>query len=1106
MRIISTLFGSLFAWSSLDAAPVITGADHHALPEGETITLTGSGFEGATSAWMFWAGFNFPTTVTPVNDTTLEVVMPTVFQSIRDHFLLVTTPTGSTVTVPPNFIEVTSEGSSSSGGPSAPVVSVVRAGGTANGGANLPVVIETGGVLTNRGRGIIIAADGAVVDFTGVGGGGGIPESKLFRSPETVIIGQVPNGMTVHELPSITVSSGIESFTVGYGIDLTVVGEGSVSVSPDQTYFRPNTSVTLTATPEPGSLFSSWSGFRNAETNPLTISAGNAPIALTASFSTGLALDVYEIPGVTIEISPDVVTHVPGSIVTLTASVDPGYEFFHWAGDASGTALTTAVTMDGSKTVMPVVRPLSDAAIPQISGADYFALPEGETITLSGTMLGEATAAQMFWAAFDFPTSVTPVNETTLEVVMPFVAQGIRDHILLVETPTGSTVTIPSNSTEVTSSGISGGGPGALAVVRAGGRLGGILASIVVVETGGVLANAVPRTIFAENGAVVDFTAVTSAPNSRFFYSPNTVIIGAIPSGMIARELTSIRVSHGIGAFTVGYGIDVSIVGEGSVNTDPDQTYYRSDTDVTLTATPGVNQIFTGWSGFNNSSSSVITVRAGSGPIALTANFSTGWELAVYDIPGVTVDVSPDLSVHASGSVVELTATVEPGYEFFGWEGDAFEAGLVTSVTMNENLTIMPIVRPLADAAIPQITTADYYALPVGETITLVGSGLDGATAARMFWGSFDFPASVASVDETTLEVVMPAVFQEIREHVLLVEAPLGSTVAIPPVFREVTSAGLSGAGALGSPIVIRAGGRFNGGFGQSVIVVETGGVLKNPFSGTVMAENGAIVDFTGANPGLSMNFFYSPGTVIVGAIPDGVVAEELTPIKASHDLGTFTVAYPLTITIEGPGTVSVSPEKEFYTRDESVTLTASPDAEAFFIRWIGGVSGNASSITVRPRGDQEIIARFSTAPSYFSTWRPEHFTNEELGDLSVSGLDADPDNDGLSNAAEYALGSDPRETSSERSLKLKLVSVDGERRAFIEYYRPKNALDVAYVLLVSSDGNTWISNEDDPEVTLSIERSVEDVDETTELVTMEVYPDNDLPNSMFVRMSADLF
>ncbi len=43
-----------------------------------------------------------------------------------------------------------------------------------------------------------------------------------------------------------------------------------------------------------------------------------------------------------------------------------------------------------------------------------------------------------------------------------------------------------------------------------------------------------------------------------------------------------------------------------------------------------------------------------------------------------------------------------------------------------------------------------------------------------------------------------------------------------------------------------------------------------------------------------------------------------------------------------------------------------------------------------------------------FEQWRTQHFTFEQLADPTLSGPDADPDQDGRSNLLEYALGTDP--------------------------------------------------------------------------------------------------
>ena len=48
---------------------------------------------------------------------------------------------------------------------------------------------------------------------------------------------------------------------------------------------------------------------------------------------------------------PDQATYDHGTVVQLTAVPATGYHFVNWTGDASGTDLTTSVTMDGDKTV-----------------------------------------------------------------------------------------------------------------------------------------------------------------------------------------------------------------------------------------------------------------------------------------------------------------------------------------------------------------------------------------------------------------------------------------------------------------------------------------------------------------------------------------------------------------------------------------------------------------------------------------------------------------------------------------------------------------------------------------------------------------------------------
>jgi hypothetical protein len=1107
--------------SQVMAGPVITSADHHVIPEGQTITLTGTGLNGASAARMFWGGFEFPATVTPVNNTTLGVVMPNVFQDIRDHLLLVETTGGSTFGIPSVFTNHTTVGAPTAFPPGVTTrVIVVRSGATLTGSILADLIyVETGGVYqaaTGSSVRLIAAENGAYIDFQGVTS---LSSCRFFKSPDTVVLGSNPSGVTQRQLTLIDASFGIGTFTVGYPINITTVGGGAVSRNPAQTYYRINSSVSLTATPDIGFTFNSWSGSANSSQNPLTVQVNNAPLNITATFSSGWVLDLINVPGVSVTQSPAGPTYADGTSVTLTATVQNGYEFLGWGGDLSGSETTRTFNITGNTTTVPMVRATGYGLLPQVTAADLYALPEGSTFTLTGTGLTGASAARLLWTAMEFPATVNPVNDTTLGVVMPDVFQDIRDHLLLVETSGGSTFGIPSVFVNHTGDGPLASGPPSspkVIVVRAGATLSGVVVSdLVHVETGGLFkigAGSSIRCIAAENGAVVDFRGVASLSSCRLFRSPDTVILGSIPTGTTPRQLTPIRASHGIGTFTVGYPVNITTVGGGVVSRNPAQTYYRINSSVSLAATPDVGYTFTSWSGSANSSENPLTVQVSNAPLNITATFSSGWILDLINVPGVSVTLSPAGPTYADGTSVTLTATVQNGYEFLGWGGDLSGSETTRTFNITGNTTTVPVVRATGYGLLPQVTAADLYALPEGSTFTLTGTGLTGASAARLLWTTMDFPATVNPVNDTTLGVVMPNVFQDIRDHLLLVETTGGSTFGIPSVFVNHTGDGPLASGPPSSPnvIVVRAGATLSGVVVADLVHVETGGLFKISAGSSIRfiaAENGAVVDFRGVTSLSSCRFFRSPDTVVLGSVPTGTTLRQLTPIRASHGIGTFTVGYPLNLTIQGPGTVSILPQKQYYRSNEQITLTATPNAGAYFIRWIGPLSGYSNPGTFSIRSSIPQVARFSTAPDFFTVWRLEHFTNAELADVTISAASADPDKDSLTNAAEYAFGSDPRAGGGNKSkIRVKRERVNGAFIFLASYTRPKNALDVTYSAQLSKDTINWTSNGDGTGTVYSQEISVEDIDADTEEVTLQLYPDSEVPKTFFVRINANIF
>jgi len=114
--------------------------------------------------------------------------------------------------------------------------------------------------------------------------------------------------------------------------------------------------VTITAEPNPGWEFTSWSGdvpTGHEIDNPLTITM-DADKTITAHFTQlseyTLTITIDPAAGGSVAKNPSPPYHY-GDEVTLTATPKTGYIFDRWSGNASGTSPTTTITMNEDKIV-----------------------------------------------------------------------------------------------------------------------------------------------------------------------------------------------------------------------------------------------------------------------------------------------------------------------------------------------------------------------------------------------------------------------------------------------------------------------------------------------------------------------------------------------------------------------------------------------------------------------------------------------------------------------------------------------------------------------------------------------------------------------------------
>ena len=157
--------------------------------------------------------------------------------------------------------------------------------------------------------------------------------------------------------------------TQQYTLTVTVnpSGAGTVSLNPAGGTYTAGTIVTLTAIANSGYVFSSWGGDLTGSQNPTTINMNSDKVVVANFTQSGgngggggsvttytLTVSVSPTGAGTVSLNPAGGTYTAGTVVTLTASANPGYTFSNWSGDVTGTSNPTTVVMNADKTVTAV--------------------------------------------------------------------------------------------------------------------------------------------------------------------------------------------------------------------------------------------------------------------------------------------------------------------------------------------------------------------------------------------------------------------------------------------------------------------------------------------------------------------------------------------------------------------------------------------------------------------------------------------------------------------------------------------------------------------------------------------------------------------------------
>ncbi len=139
-----------------------------------------------------------------------------------------------------------------------------------------------------------------------------------------------------------------------YTLTVDTVGNGTVTVDPQQGSYLAGTVVTLTATPDAGWYFGQWSGDASGALRQIMVTMTSDKV-VTATFVAAPPITytlTLQLVGSGV-IMPDVGTHsyLSGTVVDLSASPPTGWQFVGWSGDLDSPANPAQVTLDAHKSI-----------------------------------------------------------------------------------------------------------------------------------------------------------------------------------------------------------------------------------------------------------------------------------------------------------------------------------------------------------------------------------------------------------------------------------------------------------------------------------------------------------------------------------------------------------------------------------------------------------------------------------------------------------------------------------------------------------------------------------------------------------------------------------
>lgn len=284
----------------------------------------------------------------------------------------------------------------------------------------------------------------------------------------------------------------------------------------------------------------------------------------------------------------------------------------------------------------------------------------------------------------------------------------------------------------------------------------------------------------------------------------------------------------------------------------------------------------------------------------------------VNPVGGGTISLNPNQSSYTSGTNVTVTANPATYYSFANFSGDLSGTTNPQTLTVNANKSVTAnFTRNQCTLTINVVgsgtTTPNSGTYDCGSTINLTATPGNGYSFANWSGSTGGYSGTNSSASFTLT--------QNTTETATFVQ---GTTCTL--------TTNVSGSGSIS---LNPAGGSYSCGTQVQVTAVPSSSDYQ--FTG-----------FSGALTGTT-----NPQTLTLNA-------------NASVT-ATFTqIAFPVNVTVVGPGTVSLNPNQSSYSAGTQVTITATPSTGAHFVGYTGDLATSTNPATVTVNNTMNITATFA--------------------------------------------------------------------------------------------------------------------------------------------------